>query len=439
VLIQPELPFGEAACANPEQRLTNVELLSIEEQADHPRNWLGTGLRQAGLIAGHMAARRHRQPLFWFYNTHMVFPYALLPARARVFHATENYFDFSGLTDNWLNHYRYAIEVADLAICCSSGVAHALTRQTRQKNLLTLPNGCDFLKYSQPVAPREDWPAQISDRQQSARRMAVFAGNINHRLDFELVEALVTNFPEIGFVFAGPSYLCNLSDGQRSAWERLQKMHNFRTLGRIPPEDIPALYWRCDVGIIPYRFDLPLVVENGFPLKALEMAAAGLPVVASLMKPLREIAAAVTVVADAEAFCASLATHSRRTRVETERSTVERLCRTYDYNVLFERMTQELAPRVGDGPCRPADLASLVERIGLESYGDELVQIIHAPSFGPAKPTCDAPASLPSTDSIALIRSRVRFLVGMFLTAVPPSVRRRVPAPIRKFARRWLP
>ena len=99
---------------------------------------------------------------------------------------------------------------------------------------------------------------------------------------------LAARRPEIGFVFAGPISLKSLSVQQRHVCaDALLRRSNVRILGRLPPEDLPALYWGCDVGILPYRTDMPMLVENGFPLKALEMAAAGLPVVSSLMKPLR--------------------------------------------------------------------------------------------------------------------------------------------------------
>ena len=57
-----------------------------------------------------------------------------------------------------------------------------------------------------------------------------------------------------------------------------------------------------------------MIVENGFPLKALEMAAAGLPVVSTLMKPLREVPEAVVVTESAAGFCAAVAANSRRAR-----------------------------------------------------------------------------------------------------------------------------
>jgi glycosyltransferase involved in cell wall biosynthesis len=372
-------------------------------------------MRQAGQIAAHMTARGHRHPVFWFYNPHLAFPYVLLPARARIFHATENYFDFPNLVDDWLNWYAYAIEVSDLVIACSAGVADGLQKHTKQKPL-NLPNGCDFRKYSAPAPARGDWPARLAGWQQAQLRLAVFAGNINNRLDFTLIESLARQYPNVGFVFVGPVDFSNLTAAQGSAWERLQRASNIIALGRIPAEDLPALYWCCDVGFIPYRTDLPVIVENGFPLKALEMAAAGLPVVASLMKPLREVSDAVTVTSDAEAFCAAIATHSRRHRDEAERKAAEQICRGYDYDFLFERMAQSLSQRIGDGRSQPAEFKRLCERIGIESYTEAVVRLKDAPKMW----------------------QRARFWLGVLLSIIPAKTRHILPEPIRRFGRRFI-
>jgi glycosyltransferase involved in cell wall biosynthesis len=418
VLIQPDRPLGKSARVTPEKRLANVEVLSIENQFEHTRDWLASGLRQAGQIADHMAARRHQRALLWVYNPQLVVPYAVLPAAARVFHATENYFDFGIYKQDWLDYYRYAIEVSDLALCCSSGVADGLAKHTRRTDLLTLPNGCDFPKYHRPAAPQGSWPARLVGWQQTNRRLAVFAGNINSRLDFVLIEALVARNPELGFVFAGPVALDHLSSEQRRSWAKLQKAPNVLALGRIPAEDLPALYWCCDIGIIPYRTDLPMVVNNGFPLKALEMAAAGLPVVSSHMKPLNEVAEAVTVVPHAEAFCAAMRTHSRRTRNEPECQAAEKICRARDYDRLFERMAQALTPRIGDDRCGPADLGALAERIGFVRYREAVTRLSHIP--------------------FTHARLRLRYRLGALIAIIPVEIKRLIPEPIRRLGRYWL-
>jgi hypothetical protein len=196
---------------------------------------------------------------------------------------------------------------------------------------------------------------------------------------------------------------------------------NVRLLGRLPVEDLPALYWSCDVGIIPYRTDLPKVVENGFPLKALEMAAAGLPVIASLMKPLKEATGAVTVVADAEAFSAAISTHSRQSRNQEQCAVAERICRAHDYDLLFDRMLQSLCPRIEEDQNRPASLVQLVDRIGLMCYRRALQRLAEL-----APPRASR------------LHGLVRYYANLLLALVPASLRRTAPEPIKRLARRWL-
>jgi glycosyltransferase involved in cell wall biosynthesis len=420
VFIQPELPCGTRWQTAPEPRLANVELLSIEASSMVSDEWLGVAVRQAGQIVAHMSLRGYERPLFWFYNPQLAGPFALIPSRARVLHGTENYFDFEGVGKDLLNLWCYAAESSDLVICCSSGVVSGLKKNTQIRDVLLLPNGCDFRKYSRPSNVKGGWSARLNDWRSMGRRLAVFAGNINERLDFELIETLAARYTDIGFVFAGPVDTTHLSDAQRCSWRNVELATNVRILGRLPVEDLPALYWSCDVGIIPYRTDLPKVVENGFPLKALEMAAAGLPVVASLMKPLKEAAGAVTVVADAAAFSAAILTHSRRSRSQEQRALAERICRASDYDLLFDRMLQSLGPRIDEVQSRPASLEHFVNRIGLVRYRLALQQLAAPPS---------APQRL---------RDLTRYRVGALLGLVPARLRRMAPQPIKRLARRWL-
>jgi glycosyltransferase involved in cell wall biosynthesis len=360
----------------------------------------------------------------------------MTPAAGRVYHGTENYFDFDNLPESWMALARYLIETSDLVICCSDGVACGFATHTRRKDFVTIPNGCEYLKYSRPAAPSGRWPALVADWQRSNRRLAVFAGNINLRLDYGLLTMLAARHPEIGFVFAGPISLDRLSAHQRRVCDALLRQGNVRTLGRLPPEDLPALYWSCDVGILPYRTDMPMLVENGFPLKALEMAAAELPVVSSLMKPLRHVPQAVTVVDSPEAFHLALASHSRSTRPTADREAAARVCRAYDYDALFERMLGELAPRLEDHPPRPGNLADLVASIGVESYRSNIVRFADVA----AHPPPPAPQGRSRPISVATPKAAIplRYRAGAFLSVVPRPVRRLIPISMRRLGRRWM-
>jgi glycosyltransferase involved in cell wall biosynthesis len=440
VFIQPELREGEAAGASREPRLANVEILSIEAHSSDPGSLLRVGLRQSGQIAAHMLSRGHERPLFWLYNPWLLVPSLLNPAAARVYHATENYFDFDDVPESWLALYRHSLKTSDLVICCSQGVARGLAAEIDGGDFVTLSNGCDYSKYSRPTSPRGQWPTRMEDWQQSKRRLAVFAGNIDLRLDYQLISRLATNHPDIGFVFAGPINFASLSTRQRREYDALLRVSNVRWLGRLPAEDLPALYWDCDLGILPYRTDMRTLVENGFPLKALEMAAAGLPIVSSLMKPLQEVPDAVVVVDSPEAFSLAISSHSRRTRSDAARQAADHVCRAYDYDVMFERMLGELAGRLHDGPPQPGSLADFVASIGVGAFCSCLARLAPVPLAASSSffaTPCRA-AEQPAEGAIPKIRIPFRYRVGLLLGIIPPPIRRFVPAPVRQLGRRWM-
>ncbi len=424
VFVQPEMATGVSWHAEPEGRLENVTLLSVETHSWDPALLFTIGLRQVGQISRYMAERGHTRPLFWLYNPFFAPAYLFLPAVARVLHGSENYFDFDGLGEYFLSLYRFVIDASDMVICCSSGVARGFDAHTRRSDALVIPNGCDYSKYALRTAPTGAWPDQIADWHNEGRRLAVFAGNINGRLDFELMLKLARRSPETGFVYAGPVDLEAASAAQRGAWLRLLRFANVRALGPLPPADLPALYWNCDIGIIPYRIDSRMLVENGFPLKALEMASAELPVVSTLMKPLLEVAPAVTVAETTEQFLAKFSGNSRRTRSREAVAAAERLCRAYDYDRLFERMLTELCGRVEREKPVPGDLTTLMNHIGEAAYLTFLRGLPAAPS-------------LPENERRSDCHSRTDWRRSL-LTRVPVPLRRLAPEPLRRFGRRWI-
>ena len=432
VFIQPELATGLKWRAQPEDRLDNVVLLSIENASSDLSRLLLVGLRQAGQLMEYMRAHGHRRSLFWLYNSFLAPAYLVLPGSARVFHGTENYFDFDGLDDDALNLNRFAIEASDVVICCSNGVARGFAAHTRCTDPLVIPNGCEYQKYRSASEPIGEWPRRIADWCGTYRDLAVFAGNINLRLDYELMIQVARRQPDIGFIYAGPVDTEHLSPAQRQAWHRLVALPNVCALGRVPPEDLPALYWRCQVGIIPYRSDMPMIVENGFPLKAIEMAAAGLPVVSTLMKPLLEVPEAVVVTGSAEAFCANVATNSRRSLSPEARAAADRVCRAHDYDLLFDQMLAELRKQVPARGSAPGGLAALADRLGTPAYTAMLARLAEIPG-APQRATPVMGADL--KDEL-FARPTVIGVLASFLSArIPPPIRRAIPAPVRRLAR----
>lgn len=309
-----------------EERLRGVRILHIEYRED-PHLDVEVGLQQAAEISADMEACGYSRPLLWTYDPTLAVAFGAVPAPARVFHATENFFAYKELQKDFIPQFNASIAQADLVVAVSDGVADGLRANTTPAALAVVTNGVDNEEYASTEADPQ--LRAMAD----GRRVAIYAGNVNRRIDFELVHKALHHLPETLFVFYGRTWF---PPGESDrAWKNIVEHDNVLLGGEVAPERLPALYSAADVGFIPYTDD-PLLVENGFPLKVLEMAATGLPVVSSNMKPIAGLASAIEVVRTHEDFLDALTERSRASLSDAERAELAAACERNDYDVKFE-------------------------------------------------------------------------------------------------------
>ena len=361
VLVQPELAAGAPVASEPERRLDNVEILSVEEQT-YP-GCLPVGVVQARQIVEFMRRRGHRRPLLWFHNPSLVFAYALVPAVARIYFGDENFLELTDEPD-FVAMARAALAISDKIICGSDAMLERVRAETGRIDLSFIPNGCDYERYANPKPVEGGWTGLLQPVLATGTPIAVCAGSINNRrYDFDFLNRLAERLQELHFVYAGPVEL--EKDGGRESWTALIRRRNVTYLGFVEPADLPWLYRLSDRGFIPYRL-LPMQVKNPIPLKSLEMAAAGLPVVSMLMESLFAISEAVEVAPDEDAFVEKLRRASRKTRSPEAAARADALCREYDYDLLFDRALRATREADLGAPPRPAPLAPIYAILGAE-------------------------------------------------------------------------
>lgn len=326
-LLQPtQAVAAKRSAVRDEARIGNCRILSIKSSW---REWsyLEDSLVQLGQVACDMEALRVTRPLLWFYNPNLVGLYAALPAVGRVLHATENYFHFEGVPDWFLARYKLAIQISDTVVAVSDGVAASIRENVPHAPVTVVSNGCDYKEYSRFVPD-----AQLLAVRRTGQRIVIYAGNINNRLDYVLIQRCVTALRDALFAFFGP--VVGLSGDDARRWSDLIREPNLRYFGPVDPDMLAGLYGAADVGVIPYK-QTKMLVENGFPLKALEMCATGLPVVSSLMKPIEGLMDGLAVARDHESFVASLARTSRSSVTEQQLDAMRAVCQQQDYDVKF--------------------------------------------------------------------------------------------------------
>lgn len=273
----------------------------------------------------------HQRPILWLYNPDYVECFAALPAARRVYHATENYFDFPGLPTEYLDRLKGVVAVADLTVAVSNGCAAPLQAFTEPSRLIVVTNGCSYREYAAPRTP----PRSFAALRKTTGRLAVFAGGINDRLDLALMEKLADSLPDTTEVMIGDD---NFSPSKAAAFKRLCERPNVAFLGPVNPDDLPGIYQAADVGFIPYVTDR-LIVDNGFPLKALEMAATGLPVVTTQMRPLTAYSPPLAVTSTYEEFIENVAEAKRS---EDLGKALRAVAAANDYDAKFEAIIDAL-------------------------------------------------------------------------------------------------
>ena len=327
VLVQPTDEIVAHALATwDESRIENCHVLRIKA-SNYWASYLEDVLVQIGQVTADMQSRGTRRALLWCYNPTLAGLFAALPAVARVFHATENYFDFEGVPGFFLDCQRAAVRISDLTVAVSDGVAAALQRNVPEARIEVVTNGCDYEEYSR-YRPDE----HLRGVARGWERVAVYAGNINARLDFVLLERCVQASPKTLYAFVGP--VMGLETEDAAKWEALLRKPNVKHLGERDPGHLPGLYGAADVGIVPYK-QTRFLVENGFPLKVLEMCSTRLPVVSTFMKPIVGLTEGLVVVRDHEEFLEKLSITSRASLTDVQKEEMSRVCRQHDYDRKF--------------------------------------------------------------------------------------------------------
>lgn len=421
-MVQPTLARAGSWASYQDPRIPGLEVINISAltcQYPYLARDIFSGVDQ---LLGHMNAHGHKRPLLWLYNPNLFFLYSMIPATCRVYHATENYFDLLENNENMHNLLRATINISDTVVCCSDGVYKGLSEGYGQPaDMIVAPNGCDFSFFATPT-PLDPAIEAASVRKGSFDRTAVFAGNVNSRMNFHLMHRLAVEHPDIRFLYVGRVHV----EGEDAIqWKRLQALPNLVVHPEVDPRQLPAIYQRCEIGIIPYRHNR-LLCQNGLPLKALEMAASGIPVVSSFMAPLLPLRDAVAVAENEDDFMAKFAA-CRAPRSADARARALETCRANDYDVHFKRVLDYLAHKLAGTQPRCGDVSALLSRVGAAKF---ITSTHVVPRFDRHNIRELLRLPLPV---LARLAARASFRIALRYT--PMGCARLVPGRIKKFIR----
>jgi len=171
-------------------------------------------------------------------------------------------------------------KMADATIVTSQGLLE------RKKHLsdrcYMVKNAANFPLFSKGFNPKI-----------TPKKVVGFIGGIDRRLDYPLLEHIISNMPDVEFRFVGRQVY---ADGEAI----LRKYSNVVLVGPKKLSELPTHVSHFSAGIIPFK--LSHFIKTVYPLKINEYLAAGVPVVTTNFSYLDEFKPVVSIAEDKEEF-----------------------------------------------------------------------------------------------------------------------------------------
>jgi glycosyltransferase involved in cell wall biosynthesis len=267
-----------------------------------------------------------------------------LSAAAVVYHCVDHYAANPGVDAPFVEaEEARLLERADLVLATSSVLAERLRAKGAERVRL-VPNVADVALFARAHEPLPE-PAELRDL---PHPRAIYVGNLAaYRVDFALLAAVARS--GVSLVLVGP---IGLGDAARAPGElgELLALPGVRATGPRPPQALPALLRHADVALIPFLDNDH--TRGSFPLKVWEYLAAGLPVVATPLPSLLELAEpGIAIARGPEAFAAAV----RAAAADAPRERLARLARAraHDWPARIEELCEAVGAVLASPPGAP--------------------------------------------------------------------------------------
>jgi glycosyltransferase involved in cell wall biosynthesis len=244
------------------------------------------------------------------------------------YYVDEEFTSYYGMLETEKQQIRAREEVLLRSVDLVFANGSALWEQkNKYGNALNVPMGVDFELFSRAQLEETAIPSDLA----AIRGPKIgYIGNVNDKVDFELLESIARAKPLWSLILVGP---LSIRTAEFCAnFERLRQLPNVHHLGFRPLQNLPEYVRGLDVCLMCYRTDG--WAYYGYPLKLHEYLAGGKPVVGSDLPSIREFSGVISIARSFEEWRSAIeaglndntaARISERVRVARENTWEERV------------------------------------------------------------------------------------------------------------------
>ncbi len=213
-------------------------------------------------------------------------PFYGLPINKKLGEKAQIYYCFDAISENRFGNTGLIIEdeymrqIAGTIV--SSDHLYQIKSQSN-KDCMVVKNGVNYAVFDN----------YYKNHSREKLKKVGYIGSIDFRFEAEMIAWVATQMPDYEFEVVGRI-------ANQEAMAILEKVSNVRYRAPVSPDEVPAIMFNCDVGIIPYtRIEEN---KNVYPLKINEYLAVGTPVVMTDFAHLPEFEEFVSVASTREEF-----------------------------------------------------------------------------------------------------------------------------------------